>query len=186
MSDLAKAMPAPADDDPTPAPGATPSGVGAAETRRSRQVPLDWGGLERALLRPIPGVVTCLDTHAGDVVELIDGWSEDHGFSEQELAEGLASGRLIRIEPLPQETVQGWMVTFVAELEDGWARDALQQALAGLLPIRLFEETLGRFPQERLAWLARREARQAAVLRAWVEAKDIAPTTARPSSRLLT
>ncbi len=79
------------------------------------------------------------------------------------------------------------MATFVAELDDGWARDGLQQALAGLVPMRSFEEELGRFPRERLAWLARRAAREAAVLRAWLEAKDIAPTTEpRRPGRLLT
>ncbi len=152
---------------------------GSAEVPRTRQVDLDWEGLARALLRPAAGVVTYLDTQNGEVVELIDGWSQDHGFSEQELAEGLVSGRLITIEPLPEQTVYGWMSAFTTGLEDGWARDALQQALAGLVPMRSFEETLGRFPRERLGWLARREAREAAVLRAWLEAKDISPTTER-------
>jgi len=172
---------APADTD---APGATVPG--SAETPRPKPVALDWDGLERALLHPARGAEACLDTQTGEVIELIDGWNEDHTFSQQELDEGLVSGRLIAIEPLPEATVHGWMSTFVAELEDGWAREGLQQALAGWAPMRSFEEALGLFPQERLAWLARRVAREAAVLRAWLEAKDIAPTTERRRPGLLT
>ncbi len=153
----------------------------SAETR---PVLLDWQGLERALLRPAAEADTYLDTHTGEVVELIDGWSDDHGFAEQDLAEGLVSGRLLAIEPLPHETVLGWMSSFTEGLEDGWPRDALREALAGGSPARAFEEALGRFPGERLAWLARREAQVAAVLRAWLEAKGVSATTAPARGRL--
>jgi hypothetical protein len=165
------------------APSALVTDVGAEEGTRPRQVALDWDGLEQALMHPAAGAETYLDTHTGEVIDLIDGWSDDHGFSEQELAEGLVSGRLVTIEPLPQETVQGWMSAFAAGLEDGWAPDALSEALVGGAPRRSFEEALGRFPQERLAWLACRETRVAAVLRAWLEAKDIEPTTERRRGR---
>lgn len=183
MNGVAKAPEALDDDEGAPGKFATDLAAGPPG---AKQVPLDWDGLERALLCPAKGAEMYLDTHSGEVIELIDGWSEDHGFSEQELAEGLVAGRLIPIEPLPHETVQGWMSTFAAELEDGWARDGLEQALAGLVPSRSFEEALGRFPQERTAWLARRAAREAAVLRAWLEAKDIAPTTERRRDGRLT
>ena len=175
MSEVVKVASVPADA--ADAPRALVTGVAAEEGARAKQVALDWDGLEQALMWPAAGTETYLDTQTGEVIDLIDGWSDDHAFSEQELADGLVSGRLVSIEPLPRETVQGWMSEFVARLGDGWARDALQQALADGAPMRSFEETLGRFPRERLAWLACRGARVAAVLRAWLEAKDIEPTT---------
>ena len=67
------------------------------------------------------------------------------------------------------------MSGFVSTLEDGWARDALEGALAGTAPLVEFETALGRFPAERLAWLACRRSRVEAVLRAWLEANDIEP-----------
>lgn len=103
------------------------------------------------------------------------GWSDDHDWSEAELAEGLAAGRLLAIEPLPGETQLGWRHGFAAGLEDGWARDALEQALAGPSPRRAFEEALGRFPAERLCWIGCLAARERAVVRAWLEANDLEP-----------
>jgi hypothetical protein len=108
------------------------------------------------------------------------GWSDDHGWSDAELAEALASGRAVAIEPLPEKTRLGWMKAFAAALEEGWAQDALLAALAGDAPLRAFEDALGRYPAERLSWLACRVARVEAVLRAWLEANDIEPGEAEP------
>lgn len=101
------------------------------------------------------------------------GWSDDHGFTEAELAEGLAAFRLVAVEPLPQATQLGWMRGLAAGLEEGWARDALVGALAGTAPLRAFEDALGRFPAEREQWLRCRASRVRAVLRAWLEANDL-------------
>jgi hypothetical protein len=106
-------------------------------------------------------------------VALTDGWSEDHGFSEDELDDGLASGRLLPITALAPETERGWMQGFAESLEDGWARDSLFDALAGPEPTRSFVEALGRFPRERLAWLECLRGRRSAVVRAWLEANDV-------------
>lgn len=114
-----------------------------------------------------------LDTLSGEVVYVTRGWSDDFGFTEAELAEGLAAGRLVAIQPLPRETQIGWMHAFVSTLEDDWPRDALEQALAGPVPERAFEEALGRFPRERVAWIACRAGRVRAVLRAWLDASDV-------------
>jgi hypothetical protein len=103
------------------------------------------------------------------------GWSDDHGFSDAELAEGLAAARLVAIEPVPQATQLGWMHAFADAFEDSWARDALLAALAAEAPLHTFEDALGRFPAERVAWIACREGRVRAVLRAWLEANDIEP-----------
>ena len=150
-------------------------GEGAAgEAGTARQVALDRAGLERALFRPPADSEAFLDTRGGDVFYVTRGWSDDHGFSDGELAEGLAAGRLVAIEPLPRETQLGWMRGFAGSLEDGWARDALDRALGGEAPLRAFEDALGRFPAERLGWIACREARVQAVLRAWLEANDLA------------
>ncbi len=135
------------------------------------------------MLRPDYEAACYLDVSAGEVVSLVRGWSDDHGFSEQELAEGLASGRLLPLEPLPPGTERGFMQAFAAGLPDGWARDALQQALASPGPMRRFEEALGRFPRERIAWLSCREARVQAMLVAWLEAHDLEPTSPRPPRR---
>ena len=109
------------------------------------------------------------------MVYVTRGWSDDHVFNDPELDEGLAAGRLISIEPLPGATQLGWMQGFVATLDDDWPRDALAAALAGSAPLRGFEEALGRFPSERVRWIACRRSRLAAVLRAWLEANDIEP-----------
>ena len=62
------------------------------------------------------------------------------------------------------------MSAFADGLEDGWARDSLLAALADGGPVRAFEDALGYFPAERQRWLACRQGRMGAVVRAWLEA----------------
>jgi Uncharacterised protein family (UPF0158) len=109
------------------------------------------------------------------------GWSDDHGFRDGELDEGLVAGRLVTIEPLPADTTRGWMEAFVSGLEDGWARDALRAVLAAPLALARFEPALGRFPAERQLWLACRDARLRSVLRDWLEAHDVAAASEPPA-----
>jgi len=151
--------------------------AGRGEANTAREVAVDREGLERALVRPPADSEAFLDTRTGDVFYVTRGWSDDHGFNDRELDEGLAAGRLVSVQPLPHETQLGWMNGFVSSLEDDWPRDALAQALAGATPLQLFEDALGRYPGERLAWLACRRSRMDAVLRAWLEANDIEPGT---------
>jgi hypothetical protein len=153
------------------------TGPAVEEGETARQVELDWDGLMRALLWPAPGAEAYLDVLTGEIVALVDGWSDDHAFSEQELAEGLATGRLLAIEPLPREMERGFMRTFAAGLPDGWARDALQEALGSAAPMRGFGEALGRFPRERLEWLSCHERHLLASVAAWLETNSIEPTT---------
>jgi hypothetical protein len=72
------------------------------------------------------------------------------------------------------------MRAFAESLEDGWPRDMLLAALAGPVPDLRFEDALGYFPDDRLLWVACRDARLAAVLRTWLEANDIVPTSEPP------
>jgi hypothetical protein len=139
----------------------------------TRNVAIDWAGLERALTRHSRESEAYLDTRTGDIVYVTRGWSNDHDFSDAELDEGLVSGRLVPIEPLPAETERGWMTTFAESLEDGWARDALCAALKERSAIRRFEDALGFFPAERRRWLTWREERVQAVVRAWLVASDV-------------
>ena len=136
---------------------------------------MDWDGLERALVSRSADSEAFLDTRSGELVDVTRGWSDDHSFTEAEIAEGLAAGRLVAVEPLPHETQIGWLRGFVSSLEDDWPRDALEQALGGPAPLRAFEDALGRFPAERTSWIACRRGRVKAVLRAWLEANDIEP-----------
>ena len=136
---------------------------------------MDWDGLERALVSRSADSEAFLDTRSGELVDVTRGWSDDHSFTEAEIAEGLAAGRLVAVEPLPHETQIGWLRGFVSSLEDDWPRDALEHALGGPAPLRAFEDALGRFPAERTSWIACRRGRVKAVLRAWLEANDIEP-----------
>jgi hypothetical protein len=147
----------------------------------TRQVAIDWDGLERALTRYSRESEVYLDTRSGDVVYVTRGWSDDHSFTDRDLDDGLVSGRLVPIEPLPAETEHGWMTGFADSLEDGWPRDALRKALSERFPTRRFEEALGHFPGERLRWLACRAERVQAVLRTWLVASEVVPTTEPPS-----
>jgi len=108
------------------------------------------------------------------------GWSDDHAFSDQELDEGLASQRLVPVLPVPPETELHWMRHFVESLDDGWTRDMLMAALDQPAPDLRFEDALGYFPEDRLLWLVSRNARMAAVIRAWLDANDIQPTSEPP------
>jgi len=146
----------------------------------TRSVAIDWDGLERALVRHSRESEVYLDTRTGDVVHVTRGWSDDHSFTDGDLDEGLVSGRLVPIESLPAETEHGWMTGFADSLEDGWPRDGLRRALSGRLPTLLFEEALGYFPRERLQWLACRAERVRAVVRAWLVASEVTPTTEPP------
>ncbi len=153
---------------------------GAGEQGTTREVALDWDGLERALTRRSRESEAFLDTRTGDIVYVTRGWSNDHLFSDQELDEGLAAGRLVPVLPVPPETEQNWMRHFVETLADGWTRDMLMAALEQPAPDLRFEDALGYFPGDRLLWIACRNARMAAVIRAWLEANDIRPTSEPP------
>jgi hypothetical protein len=86
----------------------------------------------------------------------------------------------VPVQPLPAETERGWMTAFAESLEDGWARDGLRQALADGDPARAFEDALGYFPAVRQSWIACRQGRMRAVLRAWLEANEVEPTSDPP------
>jgi hypothetical protein len=146
----------------------------------ARRVAIDWEGLERALTRRSRESEAFLDTRTGDIVWVTRGWSDDHAFADQELDEGLAAGRLVPVLPVPPRTEHGWMRGFAESLEEGWPRDMLLAALDGPAPDLRFEDALGYFPEDRLRWVACRNQRLAAVLRAWLEANDIEPTSEPP------
>jgi hypothetical protein len=150
------------------------------EERITRRVAIDWEGLERALTRRSRESEAFLDTRTGDIVYITRGWSNDHLFSDQELDEGLASQRLVPVLPVPPETEQHWMRQFVETLDFGWPRDMLASALEQPAPDLKFEDALGYFPEDRLRWIFSRNARMAAVIRAWLEANDIEPTSVPP------
>jgi hypothetical protein len=146
----------------------------------TQRVAIDWGGLERALTRRSRESEAFLDTRTGDLVWVTRGWSDDHLFTDQELDEGLAARRLLPVLPVPPQTELGWMRSFTELLEDGWPRDMLVAALEGPEPDLRFEDALGFFPEDRLRWIACRDARLAAVVRAWLEANDVEPTNEPP------
>lgn len=146
----------------------------------TQRVAIDWDGLERALTRRSRESEAFLDTRTGDIIWVTRGWTDDHAFTDQELDEGLAARRLVPVLPVPPETEQGWMRAFAESLEDGWPRDMLLAALEGPAADLRFEDALGFFPEDRLRWVACRDARLAAVVRAWLEANDVEPTSAPP------
>lgn len=146
----------------------------------TQRVAIDWDGLERALTRRSRESEAFLDTRTGDIIWVTRGWTDDHAFTDQELDEGLAARRLVPVLPVPPETEQGWMRAFAESLEDGWPRDMLLAALDGPAADLRFEDALGFFPEDRLRWVACRDARLAAVVRAWLEANDVEPTSAPP------
>jgi len=146
----------------------------------TQRVAIDWDGLERALTRRSRESEAFLDTRTGDIIWVTRGWTDDHAFTDQELDEGLAARRLVPVLPVPPETEQGWMRSFAESLEDGWPRDMLTAALEGPAADLRFEDALGFFPEDRLRWVACRDTRLAAVVRAWLEANDVEPTSAPP------
>jgi hypothetical protein len=146
----------------------------------TQRVAIDWDGLERALTRRSRESEAFLDTRTGDIIWVTRGWTDDHAFTDQELDEGLAARRLVPVLPVPPETEQGWMRSFAESLEDGWPRDMLVAALEGPAADLRFEDALGFFPEDRLRWVACRDTRLAAVVRAWLEANDVEPTSAPP------
>jgi hypothetical protein len=146
----------------------------------TQRVAIDWDGLERALTRRSRESEAFLDTRTGDIIWVTRGWTDDHAFTDQELDEGLAARRLVPVLPVPPETEQGWMRSFAESLEDGWPRDMLFAALEGPAADLRFEDALGFFPEDRLRWVACRDARLAAVVRAWLEANDVEPTSEPP------
>lgn len=146
----------------------------------TQRVAIDWDGLERALTRRSRESEAFLDTRTGDIIWVTRGWTDDHAFTDQELDEGLAARRLVPVLPVPPETEQGWMRSFAESLEDGWPRDMLLAALEGPAADLRFEDALGFFPEDRLRWVACRDARLAAVVRTWLEANDVEPTSEPP------
>jgi hypothetical protein len=146
----------------------------------TQRVAIDWDGLERALTRRSRESEAFLDTRTGDIIWVTRGWTDDHAFTDQELDEGLAARRLVPVLPVPPETEQGWMRSFAESLEDGWPRDMLVAALEGPAADLRFEDALGFFPEDRLRWVACRDTRLAAVVRAWLEANDVEPTSFPP------
>ncbi len=126
----------------------------------AQRVAIDWEGLERALTRRSRESEAFLDTRTGDIVWVTRGWSDDHGFSDPELDEGLAARRLVPVLPVPPQTEHGWMQAFVESLEDGWPKDMLTAALEGPAP-DLLDRLPRRAPRRRPARLARGQRRRA-------------------------
>jgi hypothetical protein len=142
--------------------------------RRRRRVRVDWGDLEIALTWQLDDYDSYLDVITGKVVSLAVGArDEDDDVSEEQVDEGLASGRLIPIERLPSAVEYGWMAEFAASVRDGHLRDRLGVALRGRGAFRRFKDVLAERPAERERWFEFRDARIREAMVEWLAENDL-------------
>ena len=67
-----------------------------------------------------------------------------------------------------------------AELQQAEQTRTQVEHFSKRFPGMTVEDALGFFPEDRLRWVACRDARLAAVVRAWLEANDVEPSTEPP------
>ena len=88
-----------------------------------RRVPVEWDDLEMALTWRSDEYHYYLDLGDGKVVTYATwGSGEDGDLSEEQFDEGLAAGRLVKVEPLPSSTEYGWMAEFAASVRNRHVR----------------------------------------------------------------
>lgn len=132
-----------------------------------RPVDVDWRALEWAVEHGAADEPAFLHTQTGELVDLTAG--ERAGVSGEP--------PLLCLEPLAGAEETEWMQSFVEELDDDWPRDALIDALLlAEAPRQAFEQALGRFPAERLRWLACRRERLRQRLLSWLAAHGLVPS----------
>ena len=122
-------------------------------------VDIDWRALEWAVEHGAADEPAFLHTQTGELTYLTAAQ-----------AAGLSAEQpLLRLEPLGAAEETEWMQSFVEGLDDDWPRDALVDALLlAETPRHAFEQALGRFPAERLRWLACRHERLRHRLLSWL------------------
>ena len=149
-----------------------------------RQVPVDWDGLEMALTARSDEHELFLDVRTGEVrryrLSAFDGDAADDELTEDEAAEGVAAGHLVRIEPIESSVEYDWMVEFAAAVPNARLRDRLGQMLEGRHPFRRFKDVLAQHPAERERWFRFHDERLRGTMRGWLEDNDIEPTTPLP------
>jgi hypothetical protein len=150
---------------------------------RPRRVPVDWDDLEMALTWR-SDEHNYLDLGNGSVLtHPLWGSDEDGDPSEEQLDEGLAAGRLVKIEPLPSSTEYGWMAEFAASVRNSRVRELLDVALDGRGAFRRFKDVLAGYPTEREQWFPFRDQGVREAMREWLAEQRIEPTTAPPVRR---
>ena len=143
-----------------------------------RRVPVDWDDLEMALTWRSDECNYFLDLGDGKVVTYATwGSGEDGDLSEEEIDEGLAAGRLVKVEPLPSSTEYGWMAEFAASVRNRHVRELLDVALHGRGAFRRFKDVLAGYPAERERWFAFRDERMREAIAEWLADHDIEATT---------
>ena len=152
-----------------------------AGRRPRRRVPIDWDDLEIALTWQSDEHSYYLDLRTGKVPPHANWADEDiGGLSEEQLDEGLAEGRFVRVEPLPSSTEYHWMVRFAASVSNLHLRELLDVAVRGRGAFRRFKDVLTRCPAERERWFAFHDARVREAMIEWLEEHDIDAPTGPP------
>lgn len=154
-------------NDPESPADASSSGEGtyAAQPGDLRVLESDWRALEWMIEHVEADSPVFLDTQTGELVEPV----------RPQALPPLGDGRHLRIEPLRPSEETAWMQEFVGQLADDWPRDALIEALLlSEAPRRAFAEALGRYPAERVLWLACRRQRLRERVRSWLAGHGLA------------
>ena len=147
----------------------------------TQRVAIDWDGLERALTRRSRESEAFLDTRDGDIVWVTRGWSDDHGFSDPELDEGLAARRLVPVLPVPPADRAGLDARLRGVARRRLAARHAPRRARGALPRTCGSRT--RSASSRRTGCAGSPAGTRGsprCVRAWLEANDIEPTTEPP------
>jgi hypothetical protein len=137
-----------------------------------RRVPIDWDELEMALTWPSDERDYFLDVTTGQVIG-----PHDEDVEEEDLEEGFASGRLIRVDSLPSSVEYGWMEEFAEGVRNPHFRELLEVALRGSGAFRRFKDVVSGHAVQRERWFALRRERLVEVMRDWLEANELEPTT---------
>ncbi len=113
-----------------------------------------------------------LDRKTGEVLHASDALL---GEEDEDLAARIEADpeRYVLIDPIPSSTGFDAMADFVETVTDAATRRALERALAGRKPFRVFKDALLDFPAERENWFRFKDAAYRRHAEAWLEDNGI-------------
>ncbi len=148
----------------------------------ARRVGVNWRDLERACEGggDPAGAEWYLDRVSGKLECLVEGDPNSEAVRDR-LDRDV--DRYAQVQPPGPEEEVGWMEDFVAGVANPKAKAELGRALQGAGTFKKFRDALGRYPDLRDAWFAKKEQHIREAMLRWLEAQGIEPQTPPPPPR---
>jgi hypothetical protein len=114
-----------------------------------------------------------LDTETGEILLVFPEWMQEDIDDDPKDSIEAEPDRYLRIERISSQEAYQVMADFVETLPASPEREALERALNGRSPFRVFKNTLASYPERREDWFRYRDEAYAAYAVHWFEAEGI-------------